>query len=168
MGRAVWRLGGAGVHALWLRERLWRRSLAGHDLRQAVRLMAARPALTAAVFATVAIGVGANTAMFSVVDAVLLEPLPFRDPGSSSSSGPSAASRSRPGYRDVRDMSRSFDGLAAVNGRSSFSLTGAGEAARLTGVYASSTSSTCSASAPPSAGRSSPTRTSPGTTASWC
>ena len=134
----LWRVGGAAVHALWLRQRLWRRSLAGHDLRHALRMMAARPALTAAVLVTVAIGVGANTAMFSVVDAVLFEPLPFRDPGRLVVVWPERrGSLSRPEYRDVRDLSRSFDGLAAVNARSSFSLTGTGEAARLTGVYAS-------------------------------
>ena len=136
--RLAWRLGGAIVHAAWLRQRLWRRDMIGQDLRHAVRMMAVRPALTAAVVATVALGVGANTAVFSVVHAALFRPLPFDDPDRLVVAWPERRQAlSRPEYRDVRDMSRSFDGLAAVNGRSSFSLTGAGEAARLTGVYAS-------------------------------
>ena len=75
-----WRLGGAVVHAAWMRQRLWRRDMIGQDLRHAIRMMGARPALTATVLATVALGVGANTAVFSVVHAALVRPLPFEDP----------------------------------------------------------------------------------------
>src|SRR4051812_9959773 len=50
------------------------------DLRYAIRHWAARPAFTATAVLTVALGIGTATAIFSVVDAVLLRPLPWNDP----------------------------------------------------------------------------------------
>ena len=52
----------------------------GRDLAHAVRLLAARPAFTAVAVLTLALGIGANTAIFSVVHSMLLAPLPFPEP----------------------------------------------------------------------------------------
>src|SRR5580704_13391283 len=51
-----------------------------HDLRFGVRLLATAPGFTVAALATLTLGIGAATSIFSVVDAVVLKPLPFRDP----------------------------------------------------------------------------------------
>jgi hypothetical protein len=50
-----------------------------HDLRQALRLVRKAPWFTAACVCVLALGIGATTAIFSLVDAALLRPLPFRD-----------------------------------------------------------------------------------------
>ena len=48
-----------------------------HDLRYAIRLLRQRPWVTASILLTLAIGIGANTAIFSFVDAIILKPLPY-------------------------------------------------------------------------------------------
>jgi putative ABC transport system permease protein len=55
--------------------------MAFDDLRYSLRMMRRAPLNTGAIVLTAALGVGATTAVYSVVHAVLLRPLPFRDPG---------------------------------------------------------------------------------------
>ena len=76
-GRAL----GAFVHALWLRKEQWRLDMLWQDVKFGVRMLRARPAFTALAVVILALGIGANTAMFSLVHGVLLKPLPFKDPG---------------------------------------------------------------------------------------
>ena len=91
------------------------------DLRFAARMLAKRPAFTAVAAASLALGIGANSAMFSFADALLLRPLPVRRPSeivTVSSTAPdspigAAGSLSYPDYLDYREKSDSFDGLTA-------------------------------------------------------
>lgn len=62
------------------RSRGFRGDLLLHELRLSLRTLGRAPAFTTLVLVTLALGVGANTAVFSVLDAVLLEPLPYDDP----------------------------------------------------------------------------------------
>ena len=89
--------------------------------RHAVRSLTRRPAFTALAVLTLAIGIGANTAIFSVVNGVLLRPLPYPQPDRLVSlwERTSRAPRvhvSFPNFRDWHDRTRSFQALAAYGG----------------------------------------------------
>ena len=104
------------------------------DLRYAFRLLAKSPGFTAVAVLTLALGIGANTAIFTVVNAVLLRPLGFRDPSrlvlvAEQSSYPTI-STSYENYLDWRDQSHMFESLEATRG-TTITLTGAGEPERL-------------------------------------
>ena len=105
-----------------------------HDFRYAFRLLAKSPSFSAIAIITLALGIGANTAIFTVVNAVLLRPLPFRDSSglmivAEKSSFP-IISTSYENYVDWRDQSHSFASLEATRG-TTITLTGAGEPERL-------------------------------------
>jgi len=104
------------------------------DLRYAIRLLAKSPGFTAIAVLTLALGIGANTAIFTVVNAVLLRPLGFRDPSSlvlvAEKSAFPTISTSFQNYIDWRDQSHSFESLEATRG-TTITLTGAGEPERL-------------------------------------
>ena len=92
------------------------------SLRHAFRLLLKSPGFTLVSICSLAIGIGATSAMFSFADALILRPLPVLDPTrivavttSSSNAFGSNTALSYPDYRDYRDSSRSFDGLLAAS-----------------------------------------------------
>ncbi len=104
------------------------------DLRYAARIITNSPLFAGAAILTLALGIGANTAIFSVVNAVLLRPLPFKDPSRlvlvvEKSSFP-VISTSYENYQDWRDQSHSFESMEATRGTAT-TLTGTGEPERL-------------------------------------
>ena len=109
------------------------------DIRTAVRSLVRTPGFTAVALMTIAIGIGGTTAIFSVVDGVLLRPLPYRDPSAIVSLVRRSGNTDTPGafsaanYLDYKRDSRSF---AAVTGyrQAIVDLTGAGEPVRLTAM----------------------------------
>src|SRR3981189_2081125 len=104
------------------------------DLRYAIRLLGKSPAFSAIAVLTLALGIGANTAIFTVVNAVLLRPLGFRDPSRvvlvAEKSAYATVSTSYENYMDWRDQSHSFESLEATRG-ATIALTGSGEPERL-------------------------------------
>jgi len=109
--------------------RLWQ------DIRYALRSLHRTPTVAAAAVVTFAIGIGANTAVFSVVDAVLLRPLTFADPGRLVVLHETVPQLGRlpvgPGEFEVwKDNARSFDDMALL-AVAPMILTGAGDAERL-------------------------------------
>jgi putative ABC transport system permease protein len=107
------------------------------DLRYGARMLLKQPIFTLIAVLTLALGIGANTAIFSLVNAVLLRPLPFAEPERlvwtwGEFSGGNQASTSPPDFIDYRAQNRSFEELAAML-FNSFNLTGAGEPDRVIG-----------------------------------
>src|SRR5262252_8114124 len=93
---------------VWV-ERLWQ------DVKYGCRTLAASPAFAIVAVLSLAIGIGANTAIFSFADGLLLRPLPVARPGEVFSFGASSLVSSYRDYVDIRDRSRSFEGLAAYD-----------------------------------------------------
>jgi putative ABC transport system permease protein len=112
------------------------------DLRYAIRALIRRPAFSGVAVGTLALGIGANTAIFSVVNAVLLRPLPYRDAARvarvrGSSLGTREADNLSPlDFLDFQDRTRRFERLAAYNNYADATLTGAGEPERVAGTRA--------------------------------
>ena len=89
------------------------------DIRFAIRQMRASPGFTFVATLTLALGIGANSAIFALADATLLRPLPFADSGRVVALMERTAAApqlplSPPTLRDVREQSRSFEALAAI------------------------------------------------------
>jgi predicted permease len=108
------------------------------DLRYALRTLRRSPAFTAVTVLLLGLGIGANTAIFSVVNAVLLRPLPFLEPDRLVTVWEDYAPNSRsvisaPEIEAYLERSRAFEGLAALH-QVSFNLTGEGEPALVTGA----------------------------------
>lgn len=116
-------------------ETLWQ------DIRYGARQLRRNPGFAAVAVLTLALGIGANTAIFSVVDAVRLRPLPY--PGSGQlvwlcERGPdwSGGSISYPNFTDWRDQQSVFEKFGVYSG-GNFTLTGTGEPVRLAGAMMS-------------------------------
>jgi predicted permease len=102
------------------------------DLRYAVRMLAKSPMFTAIAVLTLALGIGGNTAIFSVVNAVLLKPLPYSNPNqlailSEKSPEFPEMSVAYPNFEEWRDQSQTFAQMAAFRAES-FSLAAGGKA----------------------------------------
>ncbi|HET9713468.1 MAG TPA: ABC transporter permease, partial [Pyrinomonadaceae bacterium] len=110
-----------------------------HDLRYAARTQLKNPAFTIIAVIALALGIGANTAIFSVVNTVLLRPLPYKDPErlvmvweDATKAGFPRDVPTNANFLDWRDQNHVFEGMAAIS-FDNFNLTGAGEPERLDG-----------------------------------
>ena len=112
------------------------------DLRFGLRMLAKSPGFTAVAILTLALGIGANTALFSVVNGVLLNPLPYPQPEqlvwlAESKQNFEFGSISFPNFRDWRKDNRTFSMMGVSRGYS-FSLTGRGDAEQVRAELVSS------------------------------
>ena len=104
------------------------------DIRYGVRSLLKRPGFTAVAVFTLALGIGANSAIFSVLNAVLLRPLPYVDPDRivhiEETEGQVGIGVSPPNLLDFQQQNNTFESVAGYTG-GSFILTGAGEPLRV-------------------------------------
>ncbi|MFI5125845.1 MAG: ADOP family duplicated permease [Candidatus Acidiferrales bacterium] len=118
-------------HVNWLQDLL-------QDLRYGLRMLRKSPGFTAVAVLTLALGIGANTAIFSLVNAVLLRPLPYRDPGRLTLVW-EKDERGRPDlttfatYTDWKATNKSFEELALYASWQP-TVTGSGDSEQLTGL----------------------------------
>src|SRR5262245_47439932 len=108
------------------------------DLRFGARMLLKKPGFTLIAVLTLSLGIGANTAIFSVVNAVLLSPLPYRAPDRLAQVWEHNRPKNKPhgsvapaNFLDWKEQNRSFEGMAAYDIFPSFNLTGAGEPERV-------------------------------------
>src|SRR5579862_9514725 len=114
------------------------------DVRRALRALAAAPAFTVAAILSLAIGIGANTAIFSIVDGLLLRPLPYQDPERlvilwNRSPGLNITEDwfSTAQYFDIKNGHRGMEQVAIAIG-GNYNLTGSGEPERVGTIRVSS------------------------------
>jgi len=111
------------------------------DLKFALRMLAKSPGFTLVAVLTLALGIGANTAIFSIVNAVLLRPLPFQDSSQlvllrETYKGVGNVSVSYPNFLDWRQQSHSFSAMAVVN-NVAFNLSGVAQPENIGGYAVS-------------------------------
>ncbi|HEV7705424.1 MAG TPA: ABC transporter permease [Gemmatimonadaceae bacterium] len=118
-----------------MRGELWEETV--QDIRFAVRSLRRAPAFSLVAAMTLAIGIGANTAIFSVVRGILLRPMPFTDPSRlvmvASLYGGKQAPSSPANVYDWRAQNKSFTSMAVITGHSAV-LTGAGDPEQIRGL----------------------------------
>jgi hypothetical protein len=109
-----------------------------NDLRYAARMLRRSPSFTAIAIVTLALGIGANTAMFSVVNAVILQPLPYQDPDRLAmlwTNDPKRDIReegtSYPTFLDWRSQSCTFADMAICSRGNPVTLTGGNDPERI-------------------------------------
>jgi putative ABC transport system permease protein len=111
------------------------------DLRYGLRMLAKNPGFAAVAILTLALGIGANTAIFSVVNTVLLRPLPFKNPSSlvwATERFPAtrgAATVISPDFIGWKDRNQVFEQIDAFGGGVGANLTSAGEPARVSVLH---------------------------------
>src|SRR5262245_42342873 len=115
------------------------------DLRYGARMLLNRPVFSLVALLTLVLGIGANTAIFSVINAVILRPLPFYEPerlvmvwGTSMRTNDQQQFASFDDFYDFQRASQAFSGLAAASPQWSFVLSGGSESEQLFGQYISS------------------------------
>jgi len=114
------------------------------DLRFSLRMLRKSPGFTAVAVLTLALGIGANTSIFSVVSAVLLRPLPYANPSqlvfvseAKPEAGMSGLGMSYPPFTELQDNNRAFSAIAGF-GRHALVLTGQGEPSEVSTVVVTS------------------------------
>ncbi len=109
------------------------------DIRYGARTLRKSPGFTLVAVLTLALGIGANTAIFSVINAVLLRPLPFKDPDRlvqlwETEAAPGNFPLTGPDYLDWQEQNRTLESSALFTWPRSFNASGAGEAQPVSGV----------------------------------
>ena len=114
------------------------------DIRYGLRMLAKNRGFTTVAGLTLALGIGANAAMFSIVNGILLKPLSYREPerlirvfNSSKERGLDQFNVTAPAFVEWRNQNTVFEGMAALHG-ADFNLTGRGEPERIIGQSCSS------------------------------
>lgn len=110
------------------------------DIRYGVRSLLKRPSFTAIAVITLALGIGANTTLFSFVNGILLRPLPYKDPGqlvildeNAPKQGIKSFAVSYPNFVDWREQNNVFEDVAVYQ-EGTYSLVGAGEPEQIPGA----------------------------------
>src|SRR5262249_16519777 len=135
------RSAGAVWDALWLQPRRLEEDMF-QDLRYGARMLLQKPGFALVALVALALGIGASTAIFSIVNGILLRPLPYRNSDrivmvwmDNHRLGLDQDWHSYPNYVDYRDQNQSFEQMAAFNDRT-FNLTGSGDPERVMGMWA--------------------------------
>jgi len=134
----LWHSLGAFMDALWLQPKRLEDEMF-QDLRYGARTLLKSPGFTATAVLSLALGIGANTAIFSVINAVLIRPLPYDRPDqimklwtTQPQNGALRIPFSAPNFVDLKEQNRVFSDMAVYRGWQ-FILTGAGEPLRVYG-----------------------------------